>query len=174
MSAEVTGINVQTAMIRRTALDKEPYWFDETFLVGEDADLFFRLAKRCQIVFINEVLAYYRQRPDSVSRDPMGRLESEIRVYADNLLRAQYLLTAKDLAGCRRQVGSRYRSLGYLHYVNGEMAAARRAYVAAMRLDPRLSAVIDLLKTWGPPRLMGQLRNLRRACRGMRVAHKQS
>jgi hypothetical protein len=174
MSAEVTGINVQTAMIRQSALESEPYWFDENILVGEDADLFFRLARRCRMAFINEVLAYYRQRPESVSRDPVGRLESEIRVYADNLARAQTLLTGKVLAGCRRQVASRYRGLGYLYYVKGDMAPARRAYVAAVRLEPRLSAITDLLKTWVPPRLMTRMRGLRRAGRGLRMAHRQS
>jgi GT2 family glycosyltransferase len=174
MSAEVTGMNVQTAIIRRSALEAEPYWFDESTLVGEDADLFFRLASRCRIAFIDEVLGYYRQRSGSVSQDQIRRLDSEIGVYARNLARARPFLTKKELAGCHQQIASRYRELGRLRYVNHEIAAARQAYVAAWRIQPKAEALFGLVKTWMPSWLIGLLRDVRRFGRGVWLAPKQS
>lgn len=49
-----------TAVIRRSALDHQPYWFDERFQVAEEADLFLRLAYRGKLAMVNEPLARYR------------------------------------------------------------------------------------------------------------------
>jgi glycosyltransferase involved in cell wall biosynthesis len=167
MSAELTGVNTQTVMIRRSVLEAEPYWFNEEILVGEDADLFFRLASRHRVAFVDEVLAYYRQRPDSLTQQRRERLQSEIRVYTDNLERAKPVLSHDELVRARRKVSVRYEDLGYLHYAAWEMSAARRAYLKAIRLEPqfhrRLGMGAALIKTWAPARVIEWARSRRQA-----------
>jgi glycosyltransferase involved in cell wall biosynthesis len=163
MSSEITAVNMQTVMVRRAVLQAEPYWFNEEFLVGEDADLFFRLARRCRLVFIDEVLAYYRQRPDSVTSDRPRRLQSELRVYADNLARARPVLTGRELFRCRQQVAVRYHDLGECHYAQAQMTPARNAYRQAMLLTPRLGTLIGWMKTWAPASVIGWARRLRQS-----------
>jgi glycosyltransferase involved in cell wall biosynthesis len=166
MSSELTAINTQTVMIRRTVLEAEPYCFNEDILIGEDADLFFRLASRCRVAFIDEVLAYYRQHAGSLSQRRRDRLQSEIGVYTQNLKRARHLLSRHELARCRQQVAVRYQDLGYLDYGTWNMSSARRAYLRAIQLEPRLSKRLvltaALLKTWAPARMIVWARDRRR------------
>ena len=163
MSSEVTGVNMQTVMVRRTVLKAEPYCFNEDILVGEDADLFFRLATRCRLAFIDDVLAYYRQRSDSVTSDWGRRLESEIRVYRDNLVRARAVLTRPELTKCRRQVAWRYHALGQCFYGRGDMLSARKAYAQAFIFQPRAATIMGWLKTGAPMSVIAWVRRLKQA-----------
>lgn len=170
MSAELTAVNTQTVMIRRAVLEAEPYWFNEAILVGEDADLFFRLSCRRRLAFIDEVLAYYRQRPDSLTQHRREGLQSEIRVYTHNLERARPVVSRDELARCRRKVSVRYEDLGYLQYLTGEMSSARQAYLKAIWLEPqlpkRLGMAVACLKTWAPARVIEWARSRRQAATG--------
>jgi glycosyltransferase involved in cell wall biosynthesis len=53
-------ISLETAMIRRQALDDLGYWFDTRFEVIEEYDLFVRLGYTWEVDYVDEVLAKWR------------------------------------------------------------------------------------------------------------------
>lgn len=55
-----------TVMIRKSIFDTSSYLFDEQLLIGEDYDLWLRLAKRYKIGYLSGVLAMYRQHSGSL------------------------------------------------------------------------------------------------------------
>jgi glycosyltransferase involved in cell wall biosynthesis len=152
MSTELTAINTQTVMIRRTALLAQPTWFAEDLLVGEDADLYFRLGMRGRIAYIDEPLTYYRIRPGSVMlRNPKETCLSRIRLYLKNLQRGRDILPPCDVrAVLRNKVAPLYRDLGSLLSAEAQNAEARRAYLRAFALRPDQRTASLILKTFVP------------------------
>jgi hypothetical protein len=58
-------LSLVTVVIRRQALGRQPYWFDERFHVSEEAELFLRLAYAGKVSMVNEPLAKYRVHSES-------------------------------------------------------------------------------------------------------------
>lgn len=58
-------ISMVTAVIRRSALDHQPNWFDERFQVSEESELFLRLAYKGKLAMVDEPLAKYRIHSES-------------------------------------------------------------------------------------------------------------
>jgi glycosyltransferase involved in cell wall biosynthesis len=59
-------MNTSAVMIRRSVLDSHD-GFDETFKVGEDYDLWLRIAKQYPMIFIDRVLTKYRVHAEGLS-----------------------------------------------------------------------------------------------------------
>lgn len=55
-----------SVLVKRAVLE-EIGLFDETFKIGEDYDLWLRIAQKYPLLYINRVLCKYRYRPDSAS-----------------------------------------------------------------------------------------------------------
>ncbi|MBC8052956.1 MAG: glycosyltransferase family 2 protein [Sphingobacteriaceae bacterium] len=53
-------LSLETVVIRKSALDRLSYWFDERFSTIEEADLFRRIAYSGKLAMVNEVLAKWR------------------------------------------------------------------------------------------------------------------
>jgi len=58
-------VSLETAVIRRSALDSQDHWFDTRFDVIEEYDLFVRLAYHWQLDYVDDVLAMWRVHADS-------------------------------------------------------------------------------------------------------------
>ncbi|MGA2099310.1 MAG: glycosyltransferase family A protein [Candidatus Acidiferrum sp.] len=58
-----------TVTFRRSCIEKAG-WFDETMLVTEDRDLWFRIALHYKVAFVDEVIAKYRVSSGSLMSDP--------------------------------------------------------------------------------------------------------
>jgi glycosyltransferase involved in cell wall biosynthesis len=53
-------VSLETAMIRRIALESMEYWFDTRFNVIEEYDLFVRIGYKWELAYIDQVLAKWR------------------------------------------------------------------------------------------------------------------
>ncbi len=60
-------ISLETAVLRKTALDSLDHWFDEKFNMVEEFDLFVRIGLDWKVDFVPEVLAKWRVHGDSWS-----------------------------------------------------------------------------------------------------------
>lgn len=59
------NINLQTVMISREALNSLDHWFDDFLHFGGDADLFLRIARLWDILYLPDVTAVYREHDES-------------------------------------------------------------------------------------------------------------
>lgn len=71
---------MSTAIIRRSVLDQQSYWFDERFQVAEEADLFLRLAYKGKLAMVNEPLAKYRVHSASATWTRGELFEQEVEM----------------------------------------------------------------------------------------------
>lgn len=61
------NINLQTAMISKTALDSLDKWFDDSLNLAGDVDLFLRIAHDWDIKYLPKVTAVYREHGENLS-----------------------------------------------------------------------------------------------------------
>lgn len=106
-------ISLETAVVRRSALDSLEYWFDEDFSAIEEYDLFVRIGMDWKIDYVPEALAKWRVRGDSLTwREPdsfrrerrvmLGKLQKDPQVrdrYAGELALAWKTLALSDAKG---------------------------------------------------------------------------
>ncbi len=150
MSTRVTSVTTQTVMIRASRLHREATWFREDWSIGEDIDLWFRLAIDGRLCFINEVLAYYRQHPNSLMKNSEGALLGFIRTHSANLERAKRTLSRGDLRIMQSRLANQFFHLGYLCFAQGRMTEARTNYRRARELSSDVNPRLSILKTYVP------------------------
>jgi len=157
MSTQITTVSTQTVMFRRTLLDQEPTAFREDWPVGEDIDLWFRLARRATLGYLDEALAYYRQRPESLTHDDKRALIGFIRAHSANLERARDVLSDTEVSIVKQRLARQHFNLGYIYFTQMHMNEARRAYAMARSYDPsqyswqayfKTHVPIPLLRLW--------------------------
>ncbi|MGC9948435.1 MAG: glycosyltransferase [Bryobacteraceae bacterium] len=119
-----------TVMFRRSCLETAG-WFDEAMQATEDRDLWFRIALRYRVTFIDEVLAYYRLSPSSMTSN------------LDRLLKGQLYFVAKHYkSGTATRVeqlqalGNIYRELGDSLFRGGAVTKAIGSYFRAVGYNP--------------------------------------
>ena len=116
----------QTWLVPRAAV-MDVGGFDERLKVWDDWELLLRLAERVEIRSLEEPLAISKQSPDSISR--------EVERFRHDL---ELILTkhAKALAAHPRSAENLQHVYGRLSVATGDLAAARRAFLAATRFHP--------------------------------------
>lgn len=119
-----------SVIFRKSCLDAAG-WFDETMQTTEDRDLWFRIALRYEVGYINEVLAYYRLSPSSTTTN------------LDRLLQGQLYFVAKHYragSATRREqlqaLGNIYRELGDSLFRGGAIGKATASYLRAVVYNP--------------------------------------
>lgn len=119
-----------TVMFRKSCLETAG-WFDEAMQATEDRDLWYRIALRHRVVFIDEVLAHYRISPASMTSN------------LDRLLKGQLYFVAKHYqsgAATRREqleaLGNIYRELGDSLFRGGAVTKSIGSYLRAVGYNP--------------------------------------
>jgi len=157
MSIEINVLHTSSVLFRRTLLDKEKVWFPEIEL-GEDTDLWFRLAKGRRLAYIDEALSYYRQRPGSMSTVEERAARMMVIVMSENLKRGMDVFSAEEVKKYRSKIADDYFSLGYLYFQKGKYAQARSAYRRCLAMKPGLKALKGHLLTFLPAGVIKRLR----------------
>jgi glycosyltransferase involved in cell wall biosynthesis len=119
-----------TVIFRRNCLQTTGP-FDETLRTTEDRDLWFRIARQSKVSYINEVLAYYRLSPLSITKDLNGLLKGQI----------QFVTKHYQSGACTRMehleaLGNIYRELGDSLFREGNLTPAIHSYLRAVRYYP--------------------------------------
>ncbi|MEO7997680.1 MAG: glycosyltransferase family 2 protein [Gemmatimonadaceae bacterium] len=151
MLADAIAVNVQTVMFRRDLLGENEQWFDESYVGGEDVDLFFRLAKRTTLVFINAVHAWMRVHPMSLTaRETLQCMADAAEVRRINLGRLQPLLDDRQVDRARATVAEWFLAVGYSQWRGGNRADARAAFTTAWNLHPTTKALLSYARAFLP------------------------
>ena len=151
MLADAIAVNVQTVMFRRDLLTKSEQWFDESFVGGEDLDLFFRLARRTSLVYVNAVHALMRVHPNSLTaRQSMQCMVDAAEVRRINLRRLRPVLNNKQVSRARVTVANWFIDLGYSQWRHGKRSDARAAFTAAWQVNPTTKALLSYARAFLP------------------------
>jgi glycosyltransferase involved in cell wall biosynthesis len=119
-----------TVLFRKRCLQTAG-WFDEAMRATEDRDLWFRIALRYKVAFIDEVVAQYRLSPMSITSDLDGLLNGQLYFAAKHyqsgaVTRLEYL----------QALGNTHRELGDSLFRRGSVAESLGSYLRAVRYNP--------------------------------------
>lgn len=150
MSTQFTCLCTPSVLIRRRALLQEKECFPEHLTVGEDIDLWFRLARRVKIGFLNRALTYYRHHREGVTKNEERSLRGGIEAHRANLERGRDVFSPADAKKLRRMLARQHFSLAYLRFLAGHKREARALYQQARNYDAAVFSRIAWLKTFLP------------------------
>ena len=119
-----------TVMFRKSCLQSAG-WFDETMQATEDRDLWFRIALHSRVAFIDEVLAYYRLSPTSMTSNLDRLLKGQLRFVAKH-----YKSGAATRLEYLQALGNIHRELGDSLFRGGAVAKAIGSYLRAVVYNP--------------------------------------
>ena len=128
-------ISSPTPLVRRSILDRVGL-FDEDLKASEDWDLWIRIAKICEIAYIDQPLAKYRRHRHNKSLNTkaigMGQLLVLNKIFADADL-------PREIERLRRVAYSNlYTEIGLTYFIRGEYESARADLLQAVKLRPQL------------------------------------
>jgi len=119
-----------TVLFRKICLESAGR-FDETMRVTEDRDLWFRIALRYKIAYINEVLAHYRLSPASITKN-LDRLRRGQLFFVDK----HYQAGAATWPELMRARGNIYREYGDSLFRGGHIGQSIGKYFRAVVYNP--------------------------------------
>ncbi len=154
MSVYCTSVAIQNIMLRRSCLQSEPIWFSEELTIGEDIDLWFRLAIRNRLACLYEPLSYYRRHDDNMTNNMEGYFKGSLEVYETNLRRGYNLFTEDEKLDYKSKISGQHFHYGYYLYANLDMKSARREYLSALKLRSTSKTMLALLKTFIPAKIV--------------------
>ncbi len=130
-----SGITPSTIMVKRTVLEEVGY-FEEGLRVGEDDNLWMRIAMRHPAAFIDEPLVMYRHTPGSLTSGGEGLFHG-IREHIE-LLYAKYpdIVARLGVSLIEEKQAQLYRDKGNGHFGRNELKEARRAYQKSLQYRP--------------------------------------
>ena len=80
-------MSLETAIIRRKALEDLNYWFDTRFDVIEEYDLFVRISYNWKLDYVDEVLAKWRVHESSLTWTNSELFPKEKKVNVEKFIR---------------------------------------------------------------------------------------
>jgi glycosyltransferase involved in cell wall biosynthesis len=146
------SISCPTVLFRKQCLDLVGP-FDETMRATEDRDLWFRIAERYEVAYINEILAHSRITPGSMTSDPDRMLKWQLF-----FIQKQYQRGACTWFAVREALGQIYREQGDFLFSGGHTRKSISPYFRSVLYNPlRLKNVYMLLRACAEPFLIGLL-----------------
>jgi glycosyltransferase involved in cell wall biosynthesis len=144
-----------TVLFRKRCVDVVGL-FDETMGATEDRDLWFRIAERYEIAYVDEILAHSRVTPGSMSSDSSRMLKWQLF-----FVRKHYARHACGRAVLLRALGQIYREQGDLFFSRGELTRSIGHYSRSVLYNPlNLENVYMLFRASAEP-LLSSIRSLR-------------
>ena len=130
-------LSLETVVVRRAALAELDEWFDPTFMMAEEVDLFLRIAHRWKADYVDEPLAKWRIHPDSLTQTRRERFAVEFDAILDKLAGSidgfEQLYNVEILA-MRRMID---RQNAQIAWKNGDVRRCRALLRRHVRHDPK-------------------------------------
>jgi glycosyltransferase involved in cell wall biosynthesis len=148
MSLRFVPFCTDSIAIRKEILLAEPRWFREDLRIGEDGELWLRLAMHRRFAYVHRVLSYYRQRPGSVTGDRVLFLVRTIQIHQENLERGKGVFSKQDVRLYKAKIARLFFDLGYEYVRKHMVSEARKAYRETLKLDFQWNVLLAYLKSF--------------------------
>jgi glycosyltransferase involved in cell wall biosynthesis len=127
------GVKIATVLVRKECLTKVG-GFDESFRHAscEDYDLWIRMARHFEYLYIDSPLVLYRDHPTSASKNDLMMLEQELYVIRKSLAADTELKARIGTHQVRGRLFDLYHGIGYAHHDGGRSAEARHFFSQAL------------------------------------------
>jgi glycosyltransferase involved in cell wall biosynthesis len=146
-----------TVLFRRRCLETSGF-FDEAMGATEDRDLWFRIAEHFEVAYIDEILAYSRATPGSMTSDSDRMLKWQLF-----FVHKHYNRHACGWATLHRALGQIYREQGDVLFSRGRVSESIGHYSRSLFYNPlNLKNVYMLLRAGAEP-ILGSILNPRKA-----------
>ncbi len=151
-----------SAIVRRSCFD-EVGLFDETLVVVQDLDLWLAICYRWKVALVPKPLVVKRDRPGSLSSDPLLVAAENVRVY-EKALRILPNMPKPRRRLVQRELARSYWSLGYECFSRMQLKQARKSLASSLRYDWRnLKTVPYLIASCLPIPLVRMTRAFKQA-----------
>ncbi len=131
-------ISVQSAVIRKNALDNLNQWFDEQFNIVEDADLFLRIAYYYEVGYVDIPLAKRRMHKNSLSFNRNDLYYKERRIFIDKLKKLYPNITEKFSCELKLMESEMFYNEALICWANGKRQKARQLIKPFLRFNKKL------------------------------------
>jgi len=158
MSTHFVAISTDTIMIRRSVLEQEGLLFPTDVAIGEDTEMWFRLAKGRKLAFIDAILSYYRQHETSITNNLEKWYSDPLVVLMRNFQWGQDAFSNDDVHAYKMRISREYFHKGY-YQSELNSTEARMAYIQSLRWSFSLKTVFAYLKTFVPWVLVNHLKD---------------
>lgn len=121
-----------SVIVRKKCFNKVGF-FDDELILGEDWDMWLRIAKHYKVDYVDECLAIYRIHSKNISRDSENMLKSKIKVWQKNI---KIINSTKISPKTIRDTSYRaYYSLANMQLWKGNVRQATILYLKCLKYD---------------------------------------
>lgn len=148
MSLYFAAAHTSSLMLRHSDISELKIRFPEDVTVGEDTEVWWQVAYRRKLGYIDRVLSYYRQHEASVTRNRQRYFEDLIAVHSRNFFRIENDLSGDERGVYRCRIANMWTSLAYLYRLEGALDKARQSYAQTMVWGKWAGGIYGYAKTY--------------------------
>ena len=154
-----------SVVFRKSCVDTIGY-FDESFLIGSDYEMWLRMARHFQIGFVDKPLLMYRQHPAMSTRGLGRKLQNGVpwEVAALQKILRLYPEARQELgdAMINQRMAKPIADLAHICFQQGDHKSARKLFRTALTYWRRPQYLAFYLASFVPPGQIDRVRRLRR------------
>ncbi len=139
-------IKTSTLMLR-TEILQHTGMFHEKLMAFEDRYLWFNIARRYKIFFLNRILATVRIQDDNITNNQKIMYNNFIMLY-NNLLSDNKFTVAQKMR-MRREIAKRHFNMAYSERIAGNLEKSRALYLKSLIRYPKIWTIIAYFRTFG-------------------------
>jgi hypothetical protein len=130
-------MNTSSVMVPRKVLEQSGS-FDEQFKIGEDYDLWLRIARHHPMVYLDRVCCKYRIREDGLSGaiDVRGLRWLDAHIAVREKHRGAHWIPPEHINLLNAVLGDRYWELGWAHFGYNRLREARKCFWKVLEIYP--------------------------------------
>ena len=156
-----SNVGTSTVMVRKCVFEDIGF-FEENINTAEDDNLWLRIALKFKIALIDEILAYFRIREDSITQKAEN-LFTGINGHID-LIENKYTELRQRLGklAIRKKKSENYFMQGYALFSKNEFRLARSYFVRSIVFLPRGKNLLYFISSFLPKTLIDHIKNMKR------------
>jgi len=158
-------MNTSSVMVRRKVLEEQGT-FDEAFKVGEDYDLWLRIARNHPMIFLDRVWCKYRVREDGLSggKDVRGIRWLHAHIAVREKHRQLNWVPAEQIGLLNEILSQRCWEAGWNYFGSNQLREARRYFRMGLGARPLgLRTWLYWFCSFLPEQVVGAIRSIRQA-----------
>lgn len=135
MALHYAGVHTVTVMIRRAISKAARLRFSEDLTIGEDTELWVRIAEVTSVAYLDRILSTYRMHGLGITASRCKHLEGTLAVHKKTMSRIRPKLSAEELRCYLYKIAMCQADLAYYYLCNGESRKARHLYWESCRIN---------------------------------------
>lgn len=142
------GYHTQSVMFARNRLPWSQVYFDTTFTICDDTDLWLRVGMMGKSGYLNKIESFYRIHDTNLTKKKLIWAEDIVSLHESHYLRIEHLLSDAERIQYRKKIAHYWSDYGYQQSLSNSPWHATKSFFKAGKWHKSEYSSLNVIKAW--------------------------